>query len=364
MHLSPFGDGRGRRRSVTSVPIWEARVATIRQYPGFRFLRPGGLRTLLMTTHPAHRKLIPLLLIAALASGCEVETYEDAAGAFQADAPPPPDPVPDPDPDPDPTPPPAGFDPNFSEIQANVFTPSCATSGCHDAAAAASLELSEDASYAMLVDIPSSQDGNILRVRPNNPDASYLIQKLEGTAATGQRMPPGGAVPQNEIDVIRQWIIDGAIDDTATQSATAIRVSSISPRPSAALAAAPTQLIVGFSRELDATSVHGMTFVLEASGGDGDFANGNETRIPAASIRVPDHNRRSVIFDLSGADLADDHDRITLAGDGASIVREIDANAVDGEFAGELPSGDGTSGGTFRSTFSVAIQGDPRPDAR
>ena len=25
----------------------------------------------------------------------------------------------------------AGFGPNFSEIQANVFTPDCATSGCH-----------------------------------------------------------------------------------------------------------------------------------------------------------------------------------------------------------------------------------------
>jgi len=315
-----------------------------------------------MTTHSTQRSLIPLLLIAALLTGCEVETYEDSAGAFRADAPPTPDP--DPDPDPHPAPPPAGFNPNFSEIQANVFTPGCATAGCHDAGAAAGLELSEDASYAMLVDIPSSQDGNILRVRPNNPDASYLIQKLEGTAGTGQRMPPGGAVPQSEIDVIRQWIIDGAVDDTATQSASAIRVSSISPRPNATLAASPAQLIVGFSRELDATSVHGMTILLEASGGDGDFANGNETQIPANSISVPNNNRRSVIFDLSGMHLADDDYRITLAGDGASLVMDIDANAIDGEFAGALPSGDGTAGGTFRSTFSVATPSDPRPDAR
>ena len=303
-----------------------------------------------MTTAFTHRLLTPLLMVPVLLAGCEIETYEDAAGAFAADAPP----APSPDPDPNPTPPPAGFNPNFSEIQANVFTPDCATAGCHDSGAAAGLDLVAGSSYAMLVDIPSTQDGNILRVRPNNPDASYLIQKLEGTAATGQQMPPGGSVAQAEIDVIRQWITDGATDDTAAPPAAPIQVTSLSPQPNATLDTPPTQLVVGFSRELDAATVNAMTFILEASGGDNDFTNGNELQIAAAGISVPNNNRQSAIFDLSGVALDDDDYRISLFGDGASIVMDLDANALDGEFTGVLPSGNGAAGGDFRSFFTLS----------
>ena len=52
----------------------------------------------------------------------------------------------------------------------------------------------------------------ILRVAPGAPDDSYLVHKIEGTAAQGQQMPPNGAAPlsQAEIGAIRQWITDGA----------------------------------------------------------------------------------------------------------------------------------------------------------
>jgi hypothetical protein len=49
------------------------------------------------------------------------------------------------------------------------------------------------------------------RVAAGDPDNSYLIQKLEGTAAEGAQMPFGGApLEQAVIDGIRQWIADGA----------------------------------------------------------------------------------------------------------------------------------------------------------
>lgn len=310
-----------------------------------------------MSAMTSRARWIPVaasLLLAAVLCGCDVETYGEAADQFRQDAPPAPPPGGDPDPDPDPDPPPAGFGPNFSEIQANVFTPTCATSGCHDAGASAGLDLRDGTSYAMLVDIPSSQDGNILRVAPNNPDASYLVQKLEGTAATGQQMPPGGALAQAEIDVVRQWITDGALDDTATPPAAPVRVSSISPAPNATLDAAPTQLVAGFTRELDATSVNAASFIIEASGGDGNFTNGNEVQVTAADIRVPAGNPQSAVFDLTGVALADDSYRIRLLGNGASVVMDLDANALDGEFTGVFPSGNGTAGGDFASFFTVS----------
>ena len=107
--------------------------------------------------------------------------------------------------------------PTLDEIQAAVFTPSCATSGCHDnTTQAAGLSLADaDTSYAELVNEFSNQNGQsaVMLVAPTDPDASYLIRKMENTAGiTGSRMPPGGAaVPQSDIDQIRQWILDGAV---------------------------------------------------------------------------------------------------------------------------------------------------------
>jgi hypothetical protein len=61
--------------------------------------------------------------------------------------------------------------------------------------------------------IPSIQQPAILRVAPGDPDASYLIHKLEGAGTiTGVRMPPApaAAIDPALIVVIRQWITDGA----------------------------------------------------------------------------------------------------------------------------------------------------------
>ncbi|MFQ5982916.1 MAG: hypothetical protein ACE5KS_06035, partial [Woeseiaceae bacterium] len=197
-------------------------------------------------------------------------------------------------------------------------------------------------------------DAGIQRVNPGNPNNSYLIQKLEGTAATGGQMPPGGALPQSDINVIRQWITDGAIDDTA-QASNPIRVSSLSPMPGAALNAAPTQIIAGFDREPDASTVNVNTFILEASGGDGSFVENNEVQIAAGTmgISVPVANPQSAVFDLTGVALADDTYRVRLLGNGANIIMDLDGNALDGEFAGTFPSGDSTAGGDFEAQFTI-----------
>ena len=166
---------------------------------------------------------------------------------------------------PPPPPPPPPFGANFSEIQDNVFTPTCATAGCHSGAGAPQgLRLDDANSYGLLVGVASSEVNTILRVAPNDPDNSYLIQKLEGTASVGAQMPLGGApLDQSVIDVIRQWITDGAIDDR-TQSAAPIRVTSLSPVPSSDLSSPPTEIIAMFDRELDATTVNSTTFIVEA----------------------------------------------------------------------------------------------------
>jgi hypothetical protein len=104
------------------------------------------------------------------------------------------------------------FEPSFEAIQQNVFTPTCALSSCHGASMAATLDLREGASYDMLVDIESVEVAGVDRVEPFLPDDSYLICKLENCAwIVGQPMPLiGGPLPQDQTDVIRDWISMGA----------------------------------------------------------------------------------------------------------------------------------------------------------
>ena len=111
----------------------------------------------------------------------------------------------------------AGLQPTLTSIQANVFTPSCAKSLCHAGPGAqAGLRLDPGFSWGLLVNFVSSQDMMRTRVIPTDPDGSFLIQKLEGAVGIiGARMPADGPpyLQQATIDVIRQWIQNGALNN-------------------------------------------------------------------------------------------------------------------------------------------------------
>jgi hypothetical protein len=160
------------------------------------------------------------------------------------------------------------------------------------------------------------------------------------------------ALPQATIDVIRQWISDGAIDDRVA-AVDPIRVTSLSPLPDSVLNPAPSQIIAVFDREPDASTVNTNTFILEASGGDMTFGDGNEVPIVAASITVPLANPRTAVFDLTGIVLADETYQVRLLGSGASMILDLDANTLDGEFGGVFRSGDSIEGGDFEAVFTV-----------
>ena len=78
----------------------------------------------------------------------------------------------------------------------------------------AGLDLSDaDASFASLVNVMSAQSMGATLVIPGDPDNSYLVQKLEGSAAVGSVMPPPPrtTLAPATIAEIRQWISDGAL---------------------------------------------------------------------------------------------------------------------------------------------------------
>jgi hypothetical protein len=261
-----------------------------------------------------------------------------------------------------PPPPPGGGAPSgipnlqatFASIQANVLTPIC--TACHvGATAPQGLQLDAASSYALLVGVASTEQPSILRVAPGNPGASYLIQKLEGTAAVGARMPLNGTpLIQSDINIIRQWITDGAQGPPPPPANNPVRVTSLSPVPDSSATALPSSVTAVFDRELNASSVTTATFLVDRSGGDGSFAEGNEVAITAASVSVPAGNPSSAVFSLAGVASVEDTYRVRLIGAGAANILDLGGNALDGEFSGAFPSGNGTAGGDFSARFIVA----------
>ena len=102
--------------------------------------------------------------------------------------------------------------PTLASIQVNVFSVSCAISGCHGGGTVQfGLSLDPGLSAGNLINVASPQDATLIRVIPGNPSGSFLIQKLEGTQTIGRPMPDfSPPLPQATIDVIRQWIQNGA----------------------------------------------------------------------------------------------------------------------------------------------------------
>jgi hypothetical protein len=166
-------------------------------------------------------------------------------------------------------------------------------------------------------------------------------------------MPLNGTpLPQADIDVIRQWITDGALATNAPSTGP-IRVTSLAPLPGSTEAMPPATIMAIFDRELDATSVDATTFTVVRSGGDGTFADGNEVAIVPVSVTVPAANPLTAVFDMSTAPPIEDTYRVTLVGTGPATIRDLDSNALDGEYSGAFPSGNGMQGGNFVVAFRV-----------
>ena len=243
--------------------------------------------------------------------------------------------------------------PTLASIQANVFNPSCIV--CHGGAnAPQGLRLDVANSFTNLVGVASRQDSSFLRVMPGNPDLSYVIQKLEGTASVGEQMPLGGPpVPQATINFVRQWITDGAVPNSGGPPNVPPVVVSLIPDPDSVVGSFPSDITAGFDQDIDASTINDMTFTLIRSGGDGTFGDGNEEVITPASVALSGMNPRLAVMDLTGVSTIEDRYQITLHGSGPNIILGINGAALDGQYPGSFPSGDGTEGGDFVVEFEV-----------
>jgi hypothetical protein len=140
---------------------------------------------------------VMLLLAAVSAAGCD-EKLSDLTG---------------------PTP---NLQPTFRSIQQNIFEAGDGSgrvpcTQCHNAVGSQfnGLNLTNAVAYSNLVNVSSRQRPGVLRVAPGNPEASYVIHKVEGRSGiVGGRMPFNGPfLSDGQILVIKRWIELGANND-------------------------------------------------------------------------------------------------------------------------------------------------------
>jgi hypothetical protein len=102
----------------------------------------------------------------------------------------------------------------FSKDVQPIFTSKCALSDCHGADKSAGMQLSAGVAYDNIVNVMSSEDPQLMRVMPSDPDNSYLVMKVEGRQKVGARMPlTGGPLSDTQIQAIRSWVKAGAKND-------------------------------------------------------------------------------------------------------------------------------------------------------
>lgn len=133
---------------------------------------------------------------------------------------------------------------SFDVLQREVFDVSCLSAGCHNSTSrAGNLVLAAGVSYNQLVgvtaDNPVARQAGLERVTPFDVESSFLFVKLTDPAAgEGGRMPlNSGPLSPASINLVRDWILDGAppgeamLSPTPTFSPTSTATASPSSTP-------------------------------------------------------------------------------------------------------------------------------------
>ena len=171
--------------------------------------RLGGL-------HP----LFLALLLAGCASDGGSGAIPDASvdGALDTAA----DTVADTDAGTDSAPPECKIEPTIGSLEEKYFEVGCTFGSCHSVQEhKGDLVLTSGQAWDQLVNMPAMNPAaaglGLVRVVPGDPDQSFLIQKVEGPAAShGDLMPPGAKKPIDpscRIAMLRAWIASGAPTD-------------------------------------------------------------------------------------------------------------------------------------------------------
>ena len=225
---------------------------------------------------------------------------------------------------------------DFQSIQNNVFTPIC--SKCHiGGGAPEGLQLDAAHSYNLLVGVPSAEQPSLLRVKPGDPDNSYMVHKIEGLAGiTGGQMPLGETpLPQATINAIRQWVTNGAPNAPAAAAAAAqmFAVQTTAPLDKATVKAPLPRILVTFTQDVDASLVNNTTVSLERIDSASTAAGGTKT-MPASSRLAP--MNPAVLLITPSTQLEPGAYRVTVRGTGGGALANMNAATLGADTSFEF----------------------------
>jgi hypothetical protein len=239
---------------------------------------------------------------------------------------------------------------DFESLQENIFTPICSV--CHvGGGAPQGLRLDAANSYSLLVGVPSTEVPSIMRVKPGDPDNSYIIQKLEGHAAVGGQMPLGCPTSQPclttaTIAFIRQWITNGAAPASAAAGVTGpLAVTSIVPDSMEPVDSTPPQVAIAFNHELDMSQLGTLAVHIEKLSGGAAPAVMERVQ---ARISVSTANLRALMIWPSHP-LSSGHYRVVMDAGASAHFSDIAGQTVAAGAADEL-------GEPVISTFDVEVR--------
>jgi hypothetical protein len=142
------------------------------------------------------------------------------------------------------------------------------------------------------------------------------------------------------------------ISVTPADAAVLASVVHVDPAPGSGVSHAQTTIRIDFSQALDPASLTPSAITLVRSGGDGTFNDGNEVVVTPTSVTML--SPFSILMGIDASSAPDDLYQLTVSGSGASALTDVHGQAIDGEYAGTLPTGDGIAGGDFVCQFGIS----------
>jgi hypothetical protein len=238
----------------------------------------------------------------------------------------------------------------WQSIQEQVFTPIC--SPCHSGPGAPEgLMLDAAHSYADLVGVPSAEVPTLVRVKPGDPDNSYIIRKLTNAPGiVGVQMPFGEPpLPQSTINVIRQWITSGA-PQGSTSTAMAVKapmglqsrnqntppaafsVNFTWPTDAAYVESPLSHILVAFNHEIDASLVNYMNLTVERVGPVGAMSSSAQPlSIPSYAALAEGNPDAAIITPV--APLLPGVYRVVIRGIGGGALADLNAQTLGTDYS-------------------------------
>ena len=113
------------------------------------------------------------------------------------------------------------LEPTFASVQSQIFETTDvagrqACVNCHTNVGrnpSGGLNLAHDVAYDQIVNVASRGKPGAIRIIPGDPENSYLVHKIQGSAdIVGRRMPFSGPpyLTDGQILILRRWIALGA----------------------------------------------------------------------------------------------------------------------------------------------------------